>query len=102
MKGLERMLLSLAFLSVVALPAGAALPAGEYACQVTAEGGRIGLVLVQADSRERAESAAGRAEALTYDGIRSQAVEVIQCIDRRSEERFRDYQFQAFYEDVPM
>jgi hypothetical protein len=102
MKGLERIVISLVISLVVAMPAGAELPAGEYACQVTAEGGRIGLVLVQADSRERAEAAAARARALTYDGVRSPAIEVIQCIDRHGGERFRDFQFQAFYENVPM
>jgi len=80
----------------------ARMPDGEYACQVVAEGGRIGLVLVQADSRELAEKAAVGAQAMTYDKIPSRAIEVTQCIDRRSEERFQDYQFQAFFENVPL
>lgn len=79
----------------------AAMPSGEYACQVTVTGGRIGLVLVQADTRGLAEKAARGAQAITADKNPGQAINVIECI-RRGEERFSDYQFQEFYKTVPL
>lgn len=79
----------------------AAMPANEYACQVTAQGGRIGLVLVQADTKEQAEAAAVGVEAFTYDGVRSRSTGVMECIER-GRERFSDIQFQAFYQSVPL
>jgi hypothetical protein len=87
--------------SVHIMNAAAVMPSGEYACQVVAQGGRIGLVLVQADTKALAEKAAVGAEAFTTDNIRSPATRVVQCI-ARGEERFADYQFQQFYENVPM
>ena len=79
----------------------AAMPVNEYACQVTAEGGRIGLVLVQADTKAQAERAAVGAEAFTYDGVRSRSTGVMECI-QRGRERFADLQFQVFYQGVPL
>jgi len=79
----------------------AAMPVGEYACQVVAAGGQIGLVLVQADTRALAEKAALGAEAFTTDNFRSPATSVIQCI-LRGDEKFADYQFQQFFESVPL
>lgn len=87
--------------AVSATNAVAAMPSGEYACQVIAAGGHIGLVLVQADTRLLAEKAALGAEAFTMDKTRSPATRVVQCI-RRGEETFADYQFQQFFESVPM
>ncbi len=87
--------------SVPATNVFAAMPSGEYACQVIAAGGLIGLVLVQADTASLAEKAALGAEAFTMDKTRSPATKVVQCI-RRGEEKFADYQFQQFFERVPM
>jgi hypothetical protein len=77
------------------------MPSGEYACQVIAAGGLIGLVLVQADTLLEAEQASLGAEAFTMDKTRSPATKVVQCI-RRGEEKFADYQFQQFFESVPL
>ena len=90
--------LALAFTSTVSM---AAMPASEFACQVVADGGKVGLVLVQADSRALAEKAALGAEAFTIDNMRGLATSVVRCI-RRGEESFPDYQFQQFYESVPL
>jgi hypothetical protein len=87
--------------SVSAVNAVAAMPSGEYACQVIATGGLIGLVLVQADTLLEAEQASLGAEAFTMDKTRSPATKVVQCISR-GEEEFADYQFQQFFESVPM
>ena len=78
----------------------AAMPGGEFACQVTVQSGGIGLVLVQADTKALAEKAAVGADAFTTDNSHSPALRVVQCI-QRGEERFADYQFQQFYERVP-
>ncbi len=78
------------------------MPSGEYACQVIAAGGLIGLVLVQADTSSwRLNKASLGAEAFTMDKTRSPATKVVQCI-RRGEEKFADYQFQQFFESVPL
>lgn len=78
-----------------------AMPAGKFACQVLVEGGKIGLVMVRADTRQVAERAVLGAEAMTTDDMRGRATGVVQCI-RRGEESFTDYQFQQFYEAVPL
>ena len=79
----------------------AAMPQAEFACKVRALGGKIGLVLVQADSRALAEKSAIGAQAFTTDNMRSRATEVLQCIVP-GEERFADYQFQQFFESLPL
>jgi hypothetical protein len=78
-----------------------AIPSVEFACQVSVEGGRIGLVLVQADTRALAEKAAVGAEAFVTDNTRGRATGVLQCI-KRADETFADYQFQQFFESVPL
>jgi hypothetical protein len=89
------------FPGMASLGSVAAMPANEYACQVIAAGGQIGLVLVQADTRALAEKAALGADAFTMDNARSPATRVVQCI-RRGAETFADYQFQQFFESVPL
>ena len=79
----------------------AAMPQGDFACKVRAQGGKIGLVLVQAEAAAEAREAALVAEALTTDNSRARATRVVQCI-RLGEERFTDYQFQQFLESLPM
>lgn len=79
----------------------AAMPEGDFACKVRAQGGKIGLVLVQADTEAVAKESAMGAEALTTDNSRGRATRVVQCI-RMGEERFADYQFQQFMESLPM
>ena len=83
--------------SLFSMGTSGAMPHGEFACKVLAQGGRIGLVMVQADTRAQAAKAALGAEAFTTDKIRSRAVSVVECIDYRNE-RFADYQFQQFFE----
>jgi hypothetical protein len=78
----------------------AAGPRSEFACQVIAQEGRIGLVVVLADTKEMAAQAAVGAQAYTIDNARGTATEVVQCI-RPGEERFTDYQFEQFYQSVP-
>lgn len=78
-----------------------AMPASEFACQVVVDGGKVGLVLVQADTSALAEKAALGAEAFTIDNMRGLSTSVVRCI-RRGEESFPDYQFQQFYESVPL
>ena len=73
----------------------------EFACQVVAEGGKPGLVVVvQASSRAVAERLAVGAKAYTADRILSPATKVVQCIVM-GEESFKDQQFQQFYQTVP-
>ena len=78
----------------------AALPEGEYACQVQTRGAAMGLVLVQADSLPEAEQMAQGAKATTSDGSSAAVDRVIECITLR-EERFTDSQFQQFFESLP-
>lgn len=79
----------------------AAMPQGEFACKVRAQGGKLGLVLVQADTRALAAKAAVGADAFTTDNTRARATSVLECIVPE-QERFADYQFQQFFENLPM
>ncbi len=79
----------------------AGLPQGEFACKVRAQGGKIGLVLVQSDTRELAEKSAVGAQAFTTDNMRGRATSVLECIVP-AKERFADYQFQQFFESLPL
>ncbi|MEE4143331.1 MAG: hypothetical protein V2I26_00900 [Halieaceae bacterium] len=87
--------------TVVSVTALAGMPRGEFACKVRAEGGRLGLVLVQADTRALAEKSAVGAQAFTTDGTRGRATAVLECIVP-DDERFADYQFQQFFESLPL
>jgi hypothetical protein len=87
--------------ALAGVTAFAALPQGEFACKVRAQGGKIGLVLVQADTRALAEKSAVGAQAFTTDNLRGRATSVLQCIVP-GKERFADYQFQQFFESLPM
>jgi len=98
--GSSRLLAAL-LLGLLAPAVMAAMPAGEYACKVITRDGRLGLVLVQADSKAQAAGAAADAEAFTFDGGRGRAETVSECIDR-NRETFPDYQFQQFYESIPL
>jgi hypothetical protein len=95
--GITAMLL----LSIISLGASAAMPNGEYACKVVTIGGQLGVVLVQADSKAQAAGAAAGAQAFTFDNGRGTATSVVECIDRRKEQ-FSDYQFQQFFESIPL
>lgn len=88
-------------LGIFSLGALAAMPDGEYACKVATVGGQLGVVLVQADTRALAAGAAAGAQAFTFDNGRGTATSVMECIDRRKE-RFSDYQFQQFFESIPL
>ena len=79
----------------------AELPQGEFACKVRVQGGKLGLVLVQADTRGLAENVAVGAEAFTTDNSRGRATSVLECIVP-AQERFADYQFQQFFESLPL
>jgi hypothetical protein len=79
----------------------AGLPQGDFACKVRAQGGKLGLVLVQADTRALAAKAAVGADAFTTDNMRARATSVLECIVP-DKERFADYQFQQFFENLPM
>ena len=95
--GITAMLL----LGLFSLGASAAMPNGEYACKVVTIGGQLGVVLVQADTKELAAGAAVGAQAFTFDNGRGTATSVVECIDRRKEQ-FSDYQFQQFFESIPL
>jgi len=69
----------------------------EYACEVQTEAGVAGLVVIQSTEMGKARAAAGRALAHTIGGERSPAMSVLECIERPGG-RFRDSQFQRFYE----
>jgi hypothetical protein len=88
-------------LCIFSQAASAAMPANEYACKVVTIGGELGVVLVQADTKALAEGAAAGAQAFTFDNGRGTATSVVECIDR-SKERFSDYQFQQFFESIPL
>ena len=77
------------------------MPDGEYACKVVTVGGQLGVVLVQADTKSQAAGAAAGAQAFTFDNGRGTATSVVECIDRRKEQ-FSDYQFQQFFESIPL
>jgi len=79
----------------------AGLPQGEFACKVRVQGGKLGLVLVQADTKGLAAGAAVGAEAFTTDNMRGRATSVLECIVP-AQERFADYQFQQFFENLPL
>jgi len=105
MKSIKYSMAGRAAIVLVAALAGvtafADMPQGEFACKVRAQGGKIGLVLVQADSRALAEKSAIGAQAFTTDNLRGRATSVLQCIVP-GKERFADYQFQQFFESLPM
>jgi hypothetical protein len=88
-------------LGIFSLGASAAMPNGEYACKVVTIGGQFGVVLVQADTKAQAAGAAAGAQAFTFDNGRGTATSVVECIDRRKEQ-FSDYQFQQFFESIPL
>ena len=81
--------------------ARAAMPSEEYACQVQAEGGRQGLVLVQTDNKKMAFEVSLRSTARTLDGSLSRVLAVVECIHLPAE-RFRDATFQKFFESAPL
>ena len=82
---------------LLAGPAAAALPSGEYSCQVQTLNKKGGLVMVDADTIEQAERSAVGKEARTTSGAISLATRVIECIEK-SETRFSDLEFQRFAE----
>lgn len=71
-----------------------------YACEVQTQAGVAGLVMVQANTMEDARASANRAQAHTMSGERSPAMALVECIET-PEGRFRDSQFQRFYEQLP-
>lgn len=75
------------------------LPDNVYACQVMTRDGIYGLVMVQADSLEKARGAASRAEAWKMGGGRGPTMSVVECVPHPGGE-FRDASFQAFTEDL--
>ena len=87
--------------ALAGVTAFAGMPQGEFACKVRAQGGKIGLVLVQADTRALAEKSAVGAQAFTTDNLRGRATSVLECI-LPGKERFADYQFQQYFESLPM
>ena len=92
---------ALLLLGIFSLGASAEMPDGEYACKVVTVGGQFGVVLVQADTKAQAAGAAAGAQAFTFDNGRGTATSVVECIDR-SKEQFSDYQFQQFFESIPL
>ncbi len=82
---------------LMAGPAGAALPSGEYSCQVQTLNKKGGLVMVDADTIEQAERSAVGKEARTTSGAISLATRVIECIEK-SDTQFSDMEFQRFAE----
>lgn len=80
--------------------ASAQLPQGTYACEVQTKDGIAGLVMVQADTLAKAQTAATKARASKIAGGESQATSVIECIVV-GEGSFRDSHFQQFYENFP-
>lgn len=71
-----------------------------YACEVHTQSGIAGLVMVQANTIEDARTSAARASARTLSGEHSPAMSVVECIET-PEGRFRDSQFQRFYDEMP-
>ena len=69
-------------LGMFSLAASAAMPDGEYACKVVTIGGQLG-------------------QAFTFDNSRGTATSVVECIER-GKEQFADYQFQQFFESIPL
>ena len=59
------------------------MPEGMFACHVVTGDGRDGLVVVQADSRERARIVATGARAFTAGTLPAVAVQVVECLPRR-------------------
>jgi hypothetical protein len=88
--------------SLASANAIAALPEGDFACQVEIAGGKMGLVLVQSDSKQDALAAARVGNAITADGGSAAVLGVVQCITRRTDERFRDAEFQMQYAKTPL
>jgi hypothetical protein len=88
--------------SLVSVTATAALPQGEFACQVETTEGEMGLVLIQSDTREQAIAAARVGTVTTGEGGRAAVTEVVQCITRRTDERFRDADFHKQYLKTPL
>ncbi len=91
----------IALLALLAAKVCIALPDNEYACQVQTRVGVQGLVLVQADTKEKAVKVAGGASALTANGTHSKATAVVECI-RRPGETFQDAEFKRFYQTAAL
>lgn len=94
-------LAALLLAGLASMSSGAAMPETEFACKVRVLGGKIGLVLVQADTRALAEKSAVGVQAFTTDDMRGRTTSVLECIVP-NEERFSDYQFQQFFENLPL
>lgn len=89
------------FLSLAALPllAQAEFPANEYICHSVSAYAGPGLVWIQSDTQEQAESVAANAEIITLDLTYSQAVERVECVP--TSESLSDLTMETFRKRVP-
>ena len=93
--------LLVAFLTTASLASHAALPDGQFACQVLTESGQSGLVLIQTDTEAEAMRAAQTATAWQLDGGEGKAISVVECISIPGK-KFKDSWFNSFYENFPL
>ena len=92
-----------AFLIITATAsAQSSLPQGEFACQVNVAGGTSGLVMVQAETLERARAVSATAMAEKMGGGKAKATAVVECINARNGDAFKDSWFDSFYHKLPM
>ncbi len=78
-----------------------ALPEHQYACHVSTETGKDGIVLIQANDLEQATSTALLSKATISDDRTAKPTEVKECIIR-PKGTFSDPVINEFYRNMPM
>jgi hypothetical protein len=74
-------------------------PSNVYACQVQIEGGRVGIVMMQSQTLEKAQTSALVDRAFATDGTRGRAIAVDVCVAHPGA-RFPDPDVQRLYESL--
>lgn len=80
--------------------ADGSLPGRVFECQVETTTGAHGLITIQTRSPERAREGVIGYSAATMAGSEGTADRVIQCIEKRTGERFADSSFQAWVDSL--
>jgi hypothetical protein len=68
---------------------GQPVSAADFACHVIIQGAKPAIVYIEIETRHEARSMAAAVRARAADGTRGPVTEVVQCIDRHTEQ-FRD------------
>lgn len=91
---------ALCLLAAMGVSADRVWPEKEYSCHVKTATGADGVVGIQTISRERAEKVVVGLTATTMAGREERAASVVQCIEKRTSERFNDPGFRDFVKNL--